>query len=264
MEATERDIRKRSFDAVAEQYETARPSYPEAVFDDLASLAQLPPAGWILEMGCGPGKATLPLARRGFRVTCVELGANLAAIARERLSEFPLVEIVNADFEQWDPGDARFDAVAAFSSFHWLDPDTKYELCADRLRRGGALTVVQNRHVRRDNHDPFWVDVQADYEAVLPSDDNGPPPLAGDVGDLSEEIAESGFFESAVVRRYAWDREYTADEHLAVIGTYSPMLTLDPTLRDELFARMRARIDARDTKTVTKTYLTTLNVAKRR
>jgi SAM-dependent methyltransferase len=260
----DRNVRKRSFDAVAEQYDAARPTYPEAVFDDLVSFAQIPPGGTILEMGCGPGKATLPLAKRGYRVTCVELGANLAAIARRRLAAYPYVEIVNADFETWDPGEISFDVVAAFSSFHWLDPDTRYELCANRLRQRGALTVAQNRQVRKDDDDPFWVEVQEDYEAVIPSDDNGPPPLVDEVGDLSEELAESGFFEAAVVRRHLWEQTYTADEHLAVIGTYSPMLTLDPDLRDELFTRMRRRIDARPSKTVTKTYLTTLNIATRR
>jgi SAM-dependent methyltransferase len=260
----DRDTRKRSFDAVAEQYDAARPAYPGAVFDDLVSLTRIPAAGRILEMGCGPGKATLPLARRGYRITCIELGENLAELARLRLAEFPLVEIVNAEFEAWDPADERFDAVAAFSSFHWLDPATRYELCASRLRSGGALAVVQNRHVRKEDGDPFWVEVQEDYDAVVPSEDDAPPPFAHEVGDLSEEIAASGLFEQAVVRRHAWDVTYSADELLAVIGTYSPMLTLDPGLRDELFDRMRRRIEARPRRTVTKTYLATLNVAVRR
>jgi 16S rRNA A1518/A1519 N6-dimethyltransferase RsmA/KsgA/DIM1 with predicted DNA glycosylase/AP lyase activity len=40
----------------------------------------------LLEIGCGTGKATAPLARRGFPVTCVELGAQLAAVARRELA----------------------------------------------------------------------------------------------------------------------------------------------------------------------------------
>ena len=40
----------------------------------------------LLEIGCATGKATLPLARRRFRVTCVEPGAQLAAAARRNLS----------------------------------------------------------------------------------------------------------------------------------------------------------------------------------
>ena len=55
----------------------------------------------ILEIGPGSGKATLPLARRGYRITCVELGTELAAEATKNLAEFPRVSVVNADFEKW-------------------------------------------------------------------------------------------------------------------------------------------------------------------
>ena len=38
-----------------------------------------------MEVGCATGKTTLPLARRGFGITCVEIGPNLAAVAYLRL-----------------------------------------------------------------------------------------------------------------------------------------------------------------------------------
>ena len=39
----------------------------------------------VLEIGCGTAQATVPLARRGYHVLCVELGDNLATIARGKL-----------------------------------------------------------------------------------------------------------------------------------------------------------------------------------
>jgi 16S rRNA A1518/A1519 N6-dimethyltransferase RsmA/KsgA/DIM1 with predicted DNA glycosylase/AP lyase activity len=39
----------------------------------------------VCEVGCATGKATLPLARRGFALTCVEFGPALAAEARRNL-----------------------------------------------------------------------------------------------------------------------------------------------------------------------------------
>jgi hypothetical protein len=41
----------------------------------------------------------LPLARRGFSITALELGEALAAEARARLAMFPRVEVVNEAFE---------------------------------------------------------------------------------------------------------------------------------------------------------------------
>jgi len=74
----ERERPRETFDQAAEIYQRVRPDYPEALFDDLIILAGLAPGDQLLEVGCATGKATLPLARRGFRITCVELGGELA------------------------------------------------------------------------------------------------------------------------------------------------------------------------------------------
>jgi cyclopropane fatty-acyl-phospholipid synthase-like methyltransferase len=110
-------VLRATFDRVAEQYDDARPVAPNEVFDDLVGLAALAPGARLLEIGCGTGQATIPLAERGFEILAVELGAQLAAVARRKLAAFPRVEIVTAPFEQWDPGDARFDAVCSFNAF---------------------------------------------------------------------------------------------------------------------------------------------------
>ncbi len=72
--------RRATFDRAAELYERARPGYPDELIDDVVALAGLRPRSRVVEIGCGTGKATLPLAEGGLRITCVELGASLAAI----------------------------------------------------------------------------------------------------------------------------------------------------------------------------------------
>jgi protein-L-isoaspartate O-methyltransferase len=44
-----------------------------------------------LELGCATGKATLPLAKRGFGITCIELGTELAALARQNLAGMDVI-----------------------------------------------------------------------------------------------------------------------------------------------------------------------------
>src|SRR5688500_18042161 len=63
-----------TLEEVAKLYDRVRPTYPQQAFDDLVALAQLPEAARIVEIGCGTGQATLPLAERGYRITCLELG----------------------------------------------------------------------------------------------------------------------------------------------------------------------------------------------
>src|ERR1700735_62389 len=83
MTAATTDERRRSFDQMAQLYARARGSPPPALFD--AVTVFVPPPADALEIGCGPGNASLPLLERGFRIHAVELGENLAAFARQRL-----------------------------------------------------------------------------------------------------------------------------------------------------------------------------------
>src|SRR5205085_2648795 len=221
---------RETFDQVAELYDRARPNYPAEVFDDLAALARLPDGARILEIGCGTGQGTLPLARRGYRVTCVELGSDLAAVARRRLSGFPEVEVINANFETWRAPQAGFDAVAAFTAFHWIDPEVRYARSASLLRDGGMLAVVATQHVLPPGGDDFFVEVQADYDAVVPDDPStkaGAPAHPDTIPDLGDEIEAGGFFHNVAARCYLWDVRYTADEYVAVLNTYSGHLALD-------------------------------------
>jgi SAM-dependent methyltransferase len=252
-----------SFEQVPELYDRARPTYPPEVIDDLLELGRVPGGGRLVEIGPGTGQATGALAERGLAVVGVELGAGLAAFARRKLARFPRVEIVHAAFEDWEPDEADFDAVVAFTAWHWIEPAVKYGKSARLLRPGGALVVVETAHVLVAGGDPFWVEVQEDYDAVTPGPDNRPPPYADEVGDLREEMAASGLFDEVDVRRRRWDVEYSADEWIDVMSTYSPHLSRDPAVTRELFDRIHARIEARPGARVTKHYLATVNVARR-
>ena len=257
-----RERLRTTFEEVAELYDRARPGYPDAVFDDLAALARLGSGHRILEIGCGTGKATVPLAERGFEVVCVELGEALAAVARSKLSAFPSVEIVDAAFESWEPT-GPFDAVVSFTAFHWIDPEVRFEKSARVLRDGGTLAVVGSHHVLPDRGDRFWIEVQDDYDAVVPGDNGPPPPHPDELADLGEEIERSGRFRNLGARRYVWQVRYTAAEYIAVLETYSGHRALADEQRERLYERICRRIAGQPDQAVTKTYLTTLNVAER-
>jgi SAM-dependent methyltransferase len=245
-----------TFDRVAELYDRARPHYPAAIFDDIVSLCPVPGTGRVLEIGCGTGQATRPLAKRGFDVVGLELGPELAGVARRKLAAFPNVSIVNEPFESWEP-DGDFDAVVSFTAFHWIDPEVRFAKPAEVLRPGGALAVVQPHTVLND--DRFWIESQEDYDAVVPSPDNRPPKRPDEVEDMSAEIEASGVFRNVAARRHLWETHYTADEYVALISTYSPNLDLDEATRARLLERIHRRIEQQGSLKMT--YLFTLNVA---
>src|SRR5580704_15425740 len=111
----DRELLRATFDAAADRYQQARPDYPADLFDELVRLAGLSPGDRLLEIGCATGKATLPLARAGLRIVCLEIGQNLVSAARRELSGYSGVEVVRQAFEDWRPdgSGSGFDLVFA-------------------------------------------------------------------------------------------------------------------------------------------------------
>jgi SAM-dependent methyltransferase len=81
MTDTDREMLRTTFGQDAELYDQCRPSYPPPLFTDLATLAGLGPHARVLEIGCGTGQATLPLAKLGCTVVAMDLSPDMAAVA---------------------------------------------------------------------------------------------------------------------------------------------------------------------------------------
>ena len=258
-----REPLRRTFDTVAHLYESARPTYPEQLFDDLVELAGLRPGDRLLEVGCATGKATRPLLERGFAVVCVELGARLAAEARLNLAGLP-VEVHVGRFEDWAADTADFALVYAATAWTWLDPTVRYGTAHAHLRDGGQLAFWKACHAFPDGFDPFFSEIQEVYDEIGESHAGEWPPAEPDaVADDRPEIEASGLFDDVRVRRYLWEVTYTADEYLALLSTFSGHIAMDPTKREHLFAEIRRRIGARPDPRVRRHWLAILHVARR-
>jgi SAM-dependent methyltransferase len=256
--------RARTFDEIADLYDRARLLYPEELFDDLFELAGLDPiSAKVLEIGCGTGQATLPLACRGCHLLCVEMGPNLARLTRRKLEQFPNVEIVNARFEDWEPNGLKFDVVFAANSWHWLDPRSRYAKAAALLRPGGSLAFTTSQHAFPPGFDTFFTDIQACYAAIGQARLSWPPPPPDEIMDSRQDIEQSGFFEHVRTARYLRAHDFTAGEHLALMSTASDHRLMEPAQRERLFADMRRMIEARPGGRIRKHQLTILHVARK-
>jgi SAM-dependent methyltransferase len=262
---TERDRRplRLTFDEAAERYDRIRPRYPPQVFDEIEQLGGLTQGGRVLEIGCGTGQATVDLALRGYQVTAVELGPELAAMARANLARYPKVEVIVADFEHWAPPSEFFDAVVAATAFHWIDPSVRVAKAADSLRPGGALAIIDTEHVAGGT-EQFFIEVQGCYERWDPGTLPGLRlPAAADLTADLDELNRSGRFGPVAVRRYEWERPYSTSEYVELLGTYSGHIALEPSMRSRLLDCIATLIDNRYGGRVEKRYLTTLRVGRR-
>lgn len=126
---------KDHFSAVAGNYAAARPEYPPALFDWIASIA--PARGLCWEVGCGSGQATRGLAMRFDRVHATDPSAAQVAQAPA---------IGNAVFAV-EPGercslkDACVDAVCVAQALHWFDRAAFFAEAARVLKPGGVLVA---------------------------------------------------------------------------------------------------------------------------
>jgi SAM-dependent methyltransferase len=249
------------FDRAAEDYQRTRPVCPPQLFDDLIELAGLKAGDRVIEIGCGTGQATVPLAERGLAVTAVELGANLAAIARHRLTGFPAAEVVACSFETWHPQGAPFDAVVAVNSLHWIDPRLRYSKPYELLQSGGAMAVAGCKWARPADADRFWTDVQEDYRAVGFEGSPPPPPEQISVQHLPPEAI--GLFEEVASLRYPFQMLYSAEDYLANLATQSGTQALGEAQSTEFLARVRHRLESLGWPQLTATFVGCLTVGRR-
>jgi len=241
----ERLRRAQTFDEIAELYDRGRGEPPAWIYDTLFAEAGLEPgAARVVEIGCGTGKSTLPLARRGAEVLALEMGANLAAAARRNLAAFPRVRVLETRFEDWRP-EEEFDVALAITSWHWLDPAVRCEWAAAALQDGGVLAFTLGGQAYPPGFDPFFVEIQDAYEAVGMERIAEPRPAPESVPDVREELERSGCFGEVRVLRHLWSEEFTADEHVAMMETASDHRLLEADKRAWLFGEMRRLIGRR-------------------
>jgi ubiquinone/menaquinone biosynthesis C-methylase UbiE len=77
MAGSQREQLAATFDQAAELYDRARPGYPAALIEVLTSLAAIGAGSRVLELGCGTGQLTVPLAQRGCAVTALDRGPKM-------------------------------------------------------------------------------------------------------------------------------------------------------------------------------------------
>ncbi|PWI13430.1 SAM-dependent methyltransferase [Streptomyces sp. Act143] len=254
---------RETFDGSAELYDRVRPHYPPDLIDELTALAGLGPGRRVLEVGPGTGRLTVPLAETGCQVTGVELGRELAAVARRRLRAFPQADVQVAEFESWPLPAEPFDLVVCATAWHWIDPAVRVPKAARALRPGGRVAVFGSEHVAGGTVD-FFADAQRCYERWDPAT---PPDLRllpeEEIPSDTREWDDSPDFEDVAVQRFRQDITYTADEYIDVLLTYSGHRALREDLRDGLLTCIRRLIETRYDGTVTKRYLHELITATR-
>lgn len=135
-----------SFDSVVDAYDTARPTYPDALYDSLGPIAGLR----VVEGGAGTGLATRAMRVRGADVTALDIGESML-----RRNGGPRIV---ADAAHAPLRDGCADLVCFAQAWHWLDHEVASREMARLLADGGRWAGWWN-HPRSDGEpwfDDYW------------------------------------------------------------------------------------------------------------
>jgi len=129
--------------------EDERSAAAEAQALAAAALSGCPPDGDLLDVPCGFGRHTLPLAAAGYHVVGVDRAQPLLDEARRRAGDARRPKFARADYRDLPFVDASFDAALnLFSSLGYLgdEEDTKALAEIGRVLRPGARLVIEIMH----------------------------------------------------------------------------------------------------------------------
>ena len=228
--------KRTTFDAVADLYAETCSAYPDELVDDVLSLSGIASDGRILEIGCGPGNATVLFARRGYRILAIELGEHLAALAAMNCRTYPGVKILNLAFEDWELAEGAFDLALAADAFHWIPPEVGYPKVARALKDGGSAAFFWAVPVDPDTEWSRAIDTV--YQETAPQFTNPDKRFTAEwiVGVVTEHFGASGCFGEVTVKQYHWSEILTGEQYIKGLRTFSSHQGIDEGLREKLYA----------------------------
>ena len=149
----------------ADAYVRGRPSYPQAIVQQLENAGALKRGHTVVDVGVGTGLSAEPFLRSGYTVIGVEPNEAMRLAGEKQLRAYVsnggTYRSVAGTAEATTLPDGVADLIVAGQAFHWFDvPDTAIE--ARRvLRQGGWAALIWND--RQSTGSAFL----AGYEALL-------------------------------------------------------------------------------------------------
>ncbi|HLH47683.1 MAG TPA: methyltransferase domain-containing protein [Acidimicrobiales bacterium] len=135
----------------AEYYVKYRRGYTETTVAAVVNQLHLGPDDAVIDLGCGTGLFTLPLARRVRLVVGVDPEADMLSLARQRTEtalSSKVVWCVGSDDDL--PaltnllGEATVGAVTVAQALHFMNHEQLFPRARRLLRPGGGLAVIAN------------------------------------------------------------------------------------------------------------------------
>lgn len=244
------------FGGSAPYYAEGRASYPEELIDALVAALDLDGTGRLLDLGCGPGSLTLPLAWHVGEAVGLDADAAMVTEGRRRalLAGLTNVTWVVRRAEEMGEDLGRFRLVTLAQAFHWMDRPLVARAVRGVLEPGGVVVHVHatthrglGTHPGLEHPQPSWDAIEKLVARFLGKRRRAgqgfrTAPTGSDTGEDEEDIyAAAGFRHAGAVETPRRVLTRTADQIVASVLSLSyaaPHLFGDRL--DEFEAALRA------------------------
>jgi trans-aconitate methyltransferase len=136
---------------IAELYDRYRHGYPAATLDAIIEHLGVSHHDVAVDLGCGTGQLTIPLAQRTRAVLGVDPETDMLGGARRRATDAGVHNLVwMLGTEQTVPllrrllGERSVAVLTVAQALHWIDHRALFETARPLLRDGGGIAVITN------------------------------------------------------------------------------------------------------------------------
>ena len=244
------------FDAAADEYDAARPSYPDALFELIESRAGTLVGRVVLDGGAGTGIASRQLLDRGARVVALDPGLQMLLRARRRTTVLPLVV---GDASDLPVRSGSVDLACFAQSWHWVPQVTGAAEVARVLSPSGWWAAWWSHP---------WADTEAWFDRYCSLLEERCSGMSRDQRNIEAfGLAVAGSHAFRIVERHvvSWRRTVTVADWITDLASHSYVIALAPVpRRDVLEDCRRILINAFPDGQMNVPYETRLLAAQRR
>ena len=226
----------KKFDLVSDTYDLYRPSYPQALINQIMLTSNIDNLSKILEVGAGSGKATELFVNKDLNIHCIEHGPNLVKKGLDKFKDINQVSYECVAFQDWEIQEYAYDLIFSAQAFHWVPKPQGYKTLAKALKDQGQMMIFWNKYVNTgDEISVELASILKEYKILYMLDNKEMETYRNRTYD---GIYTTDLFKEIEIFDYPWEMEYSYNDFINFISTMNTYISLENQEKDVLNMRL--------------------------